>query len=179
MSGKIVAAAGRGHGHLFSRALAVVRAAAAVWVVSCFVIMTVAVWVQVGGRYFFNYSIASSVEVATLAQIWMVLVGAGIAARQDLHARIDALVNLFPLSVRRLLTAAAALLGLVFLLAIVVGAVPMLRQGQFQTTPSLGLPMWVPYLGLVIGPLYFAAEVLEMAARQWRGDAPAGGLDVF
>jgi C4-dicarboxylate transporter DctQ subunit len=153
-----------------SRSLQAVRTVAAVWVVTCFVVMAVAVWVQVGGRYFFNYSIASSIEVATIAQIWIVLVGAGIAARQDLHARIDALVNLFPLPIRRLLTGAASLLGLIFLLSIVVGAVPMLRQGQFQTTPSLGLPMWIPYLGLIVGPLYFAAEVMDMAVRQWRGE---------
>jgi TRAP-type C4-dicarboxylate transport system permease small subunit len=107
----------------------------------------------------------------------MVLVGAGIAARQDLHARIDALVNLFPLPIRRLLTGAASLLGLIFLLSIVVGAVPMLRQGQFQTTPSLGLPMWIPYLGLIVGPLYFAAEVVDMAVRQWRGEVVKTEID--
>jgi TRAP-type transport system small permease protein len=161
----------------FARSLQAVRTVAAVWVVTCFVVMAVAVWVQVGGRYFFNYSIASSIEVATIAQIWMVLVGAGIAARQDLHARIDALVNLFPLPIRRLLTGAASLLGLIFLLSIVVGAVPMLRQGQFQTTPSLGLPMWIPYLGLIIGPLYFATEVIDMAVRQWRGEVVKTEID--
>jgi TRAP-type transport system small permease protein len=161
----------------FARSLQAVRTVAAVWVVTCFVVMAVAVWVQVGGRYFFNYSIASSIEVATIAQIWMVLVGAGIAARQDLHARIDALVNLFPLPIRRLLTGAASLLGLIFLLSIVVGAVPMLRQGQFQTTPSLGLPMWIPYLGLIVGPLYFAAEVIDMAVRQWRGEVVKTEID--
>jgi TRAP-type transport system small permease protein len=161
----------------FSRSLQAVRTVAAVWVVTCFIVMAVAVWVQVGGRYFFNYSIASSIEVATIAQIWMVLVGAGIAARQDLHARIDALVNLFPLPIRRVLTGAASLLGLIFLLSIVVGAVPMLRQGQFQTTPSLGLPMWIPYLGLIVGPLYFAAEVIDMAVRQWRGEVAKTEID--
>ncbi len=165
--------------HWYSRALAVVRTAAAAWVVACFVVMTFAVWAQVGGRYFLNYSIASSTEVATLAQIWMVLVGAGIAARQDLHARIDALVNLFPPPLRRALTAATSLLGLVFLGAVVVGAVPMLRQGQFQTTPTLGLPMWVPYLGLLVGPLYFAAEVLDMAVRQWRGAPGPAATDAL
>ena len=162
-----------------SQALAAVRAAAAAWVISCFVVMTVAVWVQVGGRYVFNYSIASSTEIATLAQIWMVLVGAGIAARQNIHARIDALVNLFPLPARRALTASASLLGLIFLGAIVVGAIPMLQQGQFQTTPSLGLPMWVPYMGLVVGPLYFAVEVIDMAARQWRGETGPDEIDVM
>ena len=164
---------------LFARALTAIRAVAAAWVVACFAVMTIAVWVQVGGRYFFNYSIASSAEVATLAQIWMVLVGAGVAARQDIHARIDALVNLFALPVRRVLVAAASLLGLVFLFAVVVGAIPMLRQGQFQTTPGLGLPMWIPYLGLVVGPLYFAAEVIDMAVRQWRGEVRAVEVDAI
>ena len=163
--------------HLLSRILAAVRLTAAIWVITCFVVMTLAVWVQVGGRYMFNYSIASSTEVATLAQIWMVLVGAGVAARQNIHARIDALVNLFPLPVRRVLTLSASLLGLAFLLAIVTGAVPMIRQGQFHTTPGLGMPMWIPYLGLIVGPVYFAVEVIDMAVRQWRGETGPDEID--
>ena len=39
---------------LFARALAAIRAVAAAWVITCFAVMTIAVWVQVGGRYFFN-----------------------------------------------------------------------------------------------------------------------------
>lgn len=155
---------------LYARILSLVRAVAAGWVIVCFSMMTLAVLVQVGGRYFFNYSIASSAEVATLFQIWMVLVGAGVAARQDIHARIDALVNKFALPVRRALTLAVTALGIVFLLSIVVGAIPMIKNGQFQTTPTLGLPMWIPYLGLIVGPLYFAVEVIDMAARHWRGE---------
>lgn len=159
--------------NLYSKLLTVARAAAAGWVVVCFGIMTVAVLAQVGGRYFFNYSIASSAEIATLAQIWMVLVGAGVAARQDIHARIDALVLQFPLPIRRMLTVAVTVLGVVFLGAIVVGTLPMMRNGQFQTTPILGVPMWIPYLGLIVGPAYFALEVVDMAVRQWRGETTA------
>jgi TRAP-type transport system small permease protein len=155
----------------YQKVLSATRAVASAWVIVCFTIMTVAVLAQVGGRYFFNYSIASSAEIATLSQIWMVLVGAGVAAREDIHARIDALVNKFPVTVRRVLSLAASALGLVFLLSIVVGAIPMLQNGQYQTTPTLGLPMWIPYLGLVVGPLYFAVEVIDMAVRQWQGVA--------
>lgn len=153
----------------YSSILSAIRVIASGWVIVTFSIMTIAVLAQVGGRYFFNYSIASSAEIATLAQIWMVLVGAGVAAREDIHARIDALVNKFPTPARRALSLGASALGVVFLLAIVVGAVPMMQNGQYQTTPALGVPMWIPYLGLVIGPLYFAVEVVDMAVRQWRG----------
>jgi TRAP-type transport system small permease protein len=153
----------------YTKVLSAIRAVASAWVIVTFTIMTIAVLAQVGGRYFFNYSIASSAEIATLSQIWMVLVGAGVAAREDIHARIDALVNKFPVPVRRMFSLATSALGIVFLLSIVVGAMPMLKNGQFQTTPTLGVPMWIPYLGLVIGPLYFAVEVADMAVRQWRG----------
>ena len=163
----------------YSSILSVIRLIASGWVIVTFSIMTIAVLAQVGGRYFFNYSIASSAEIATLSQIWMVLVGAGVAAREDMHARVDALVNRFALPVRRALTLAASALGVVFLGAIVVGAIPMLENGRYQTTPILGLPMWIPYLGLLIGPVYFALEVIDMAVRQWRGELkPHGELEL-
>jgi TRAP-type C4-dicarboxylate transport system permease small subunit len=150
----------------------IVRITAAAWVVACFTVMTVAVWVQVGGRYLFNYSISWTGELATISQIWMVLVGAGVAARGDLHARIDALVVLLPAAVRRIIMLLTLGLGLWFLGSIVVGVIPMMRLGQFQTTPALGLPMTVPYLGLVIGPIYFACEMVALTGRNWTGREP-------
>lgn len=161
---------------VFDRVLSIVRAIAATWVVVCFSVMTIAVWAQVGGRYIFNYSIASASEIATISQIWMVLVGAGVAARHDMHARIDVLVNMFPPPIRRVLTLTASLLGLWFLLSIVRGSMPMLELGQFQTTPALQIPMWIPYLGLVVGPLYFAVEVIAAAVRNWRRAPTAAGV---
>ncbi|MCW5655819.1 TRAP transporter small permease [Hydrogenophaga sp.] len=153
--------------------LQAVRAVATAWVVICFIVMTVSVWAEVGGRYIFNYSIAASSELATMAQIWMVLVGAGLAARQDLHARVDALVNLLPRPVQRAMLLIGSGLGLVFLMSIVVGAVPIFERGLAQTTPSLGLPMAVPYAGLFVGPIYFAVEVVALTVRQWRGETVA------
>jgi C4-dicarboxylate transporter DctQ subunit len=162
-----------------ARMLSAVRWIAAAWVVACFVVMTIAIWVQVGGRYFFNYSIATSAEIATLAQIWMVLVGAGVAARFNLHARIDVLINLLPHRLRRVSALATAALSLWFLLAIVRGSMPMLAEGLDQTMPSLELPMLVPYLGLVIGPLYFAVEIVAALARQWsEGETNTGKSDI-
>ena len=155
--------------HLLSYALKGVRAAAATWVVICFVVMTVSVWAEVGGRYIFNYSIAASSELATMAQIWMVLVGAGLAARHDMHARVDALVNMLPKPLQRTLMLIGAGLGLVFLASIVIGAMPILEQGMHQTTASLGMPMTVPYLGLIIGPIYFGIEVIAQTVRLWNG----------
>lgn len=152
--------------------LAGVRRVAAAWVILCMTIMMVAVWVQVGGRYVFNYSISWTGEVATISQIWMVLVGAGLAARANLHARVDILIAMAPLGARRVLSAATLVLGLWFLAAIVIGTEPMIRNGLFQTTPALQLPMWIPYLGLVVGPVYFAVEMVALTVKTWSAQSP-------
>jgi hypothetical protein len=54
-----------------------------------------AVLVQVVGRYF-AFSIDWAAESATLAQVWMVLLAAGLAMRDELHVRVDALLNALP-----------------------------------------------------------------------------------
>jgi len=162
---------------ILSKALRGVRTLAAGWVIACFVVMTVSVWAQVGGRYIFHFSIAASSEIATLAQIWMVLVGAGVAARHDLHARVDALVNLLPTPLRRAVMTIGTLLGLVFLMSIVVGAVPIFERGLDQNTPSLGIPMAIPYGGLFVGPIYFAIEIVALAVRQWQGVPLASAIE--
>lgn len=159
--------------------LASVRAFAVIWVVACFLIMTLSVWTQVGGRYMFSYSISWTGELATIAQIWAVLVGAGIAERRRMHPRIDALLSLFPPNMRRALMVITTVLGLWFLAAIVIGTVPMMEMGQFQTTPSLGIPLIIPYLGLIVGPLYFAIELVMMAVHSWAApdDSVAGSAE--
>ena len=150
--------------------LTATRVIAAIWVMACFAIMTLSVWTQVGGRYFFNYSIAWTGELATIAQIWMVLVGAGIAVRRDMHARIDFVLTLLSKPIRRAVSLATLLLALWFLYAITRGAIPLMSLGRFQTTPALGIPLLVPYLGLVVGPVYFAVELCAAAFASWNGE---------
>lgn len=155
-------------------ALKATRGLAIAWVVACVVVMTLAVWIQVGGRYAFNYSFSWTSEIATISQIWMVLVGAGIAARQKMHARVDVLLELMPLAARRVVMLATLVLGLWFLFSITQGALALMQFGRFQTTPALGLPMLVPYGGLIIGPIYFGVEMIAMTVVAWNERTETG-----
>ncbi len=139
--------------------------------------MAVAVLIQVLGRYVFNYSIGWAAETATFAQIWMVLLGAGIAMRRNLHVGVDVLAQRLPVPVLRLLTLLIGAICLWFLWRAVVGSFGLIRIGQIQTSPALGIPMWLPYLSLPIGLAYFALELVLALVRRWRdprpGTAPA------
>jgi TRAP-type C4-dicarboxylate transport system permease small subunit len=150
-----------------------VRAAVAGVVILCFVYMTLAVLAQVFGRYVFNYSISWTEETARFAQIWVVLVGAGITMRRGLHVAVDALPAMLPLRPARALNIVVAAGGLWFLGVVVYGSMALIELGwMFERSPVLLVPMWIIYLCLPIGALYFAFEMVLSVIERW--DQPFG-----
>jgi len=130
--------------------------------------MAVVVLLQVLGRYVFNYSIDWSTETATFAQIWMVLLAAGIAMRRRLHVGVDVLVDALPRQLQRLFLIVTVILCLWFLWVAVQGSFRLIKVGFIQTSPALSIPMWLPYLSLPVGLSYFAFEFLLAMLKRWR-----------
>ncbi|MDT1062207.1 TRAP transporter small permease [Paracoccus sp. CPCC 101403] len=120
--------------------------------------MALAILAQVVGRYFFNYSIAWSEETATFAQVWLTLLGAGVAMRYNQHVGVDFLILKAPVGVQRIVNGAAFLLGIWFLGVVVVGSLSMLSIGLMVKSPALRLPMAIPYAALPVGFAYFLIE---------------------
>lgn len=134
--------------------------------------MIIAVLAQVGGRYLFNYAIDWTAETATFAQIWMVLLAAGLAMRDNLHVSVDVLANSVPPAVARLLIIIVAAACCWFLGQAIVGSFALMDIGRIQTSPVLQMPMWIPYLSLPVGLAYFGMELLLALALRWRAATP-------
>ncbi len=153
---------------VLARVVAGVRLAVAVLVVACFAYMTLAVLAQVFGRYVFNYSISWTEETARYAQIWVVLMGAGIAMRRGLHVAVDALAAMLPLRWGRALSLVIAAGALWFLGVVIYGSLPLIELGWlFETSPVLQLPMWIIYLSLPLGAGYLAVELVARVVERW------------
>lgn len=120
--------------------------------------MACAIMAQVIGRYFFNYSIAWSEETATFAQVWLTLLGAGVAMRYNQHVGVDFLILKTPMMVQRLVSGVALVLGVWFLGLVVVGSLSMVSIGLMVKSPALRLPMAIPYSALPVGFGYFLIE---------------------
>lgn len=148
------------------------RATVAGLVMLFFAWMLLAVLVQVVGRYF-AFSIDWASESATLAQIWMVLLAAGLAMREQLHVRVDALVNLFPVRVQRILSLVVALACLWFLSLTIRGSLAMIAVGTIERSPVLALPMWIAFLSLPLGLAYFGLELVLALAGASRPSSAA------
>ena len=99
--------------------------------------------------------------------------GAGITMRRGLHVAVDALPAMLPLRPARALSIVVAAGGLWFLGVVVYGSVALIELGwMFERSPVLLVPMWIIYLCLPIGALYFAFEMVLSVIERW--DQPFG-----
>ncbi|HBM58882.1 MAG TPA: TRAP transporter small permease [Citreicella sp.] len=146
-------------------------------VILLFSVMMTAVLVQVAGRYVFNYSIAQAAEIATFSQIWLVLLGAGVAVARGQHVAIDMLPAKLPLPMARVALVAIALVTVTFLAVLAWGSQPLLRMGEFQTSPALRIPMKWIYLCLPMGAAYMALELLLSVLQRWDDPFPPPQVD--
>ena len=153
---------------LFMRIVAGIRFIAATIVVICFAYMTVAVLAQVFGRYVFNYSISWTEETARFAQAWVILIGAGITMRRGRHVAVDSLPEKLPLPAARLLRIILACGCIWFLGIVVYGSFALIELGWlFEVSPVLSIPMWIIYLALPLGAVYFGVEIVLSVIERW------------
>jgi len=157
--------------------LAILRRCVEVALILLLTVMIVAVLAQVLGRYVFNFSIAGATEVATFAQIWMVLLGTGYAMRMRLHVSIETVVEMLPRTLARAIMVPVAGLCLWFLWVVFDGGLLLMDIGGMQTSAALQISMQIPYVALPLSAAYFALEVALRfgAIILGRDDVATGG----
>lgn len=138
------------------------------FLIALFTLMLSAVLVQIVGRYVFNYSIAGASEVATFSQVWLVLVGSGLAMSRHQHVAIDFLPAKLPVVLARIAMVSVAAVIIGFLTALAYAAMPLMKMGMIQTSPALKLPMWIMYLSIPVGTTYIALALVSNVCLQWR-----------
>lgn len=153
--------------------LETLRRIVALAVILIFVYMIGAVVAQVIGRYVFNFAVAGAEETATMAQIWMVLLAAGLAMRKGLHVGVDVMVQHLPVPLLRVINLVVSALALWFLWVLFEGSFQLLKIGSFQRSPALQIPMFYAYLVLPIGAAYFALEFVATMLPRIIGDPKA------
>jgi len=149
-------------GNIASQCLNYLRWAVAIITGTLFVIMVIAVAIQVVSRNL-NVPISRAGEIAVICQAWMVLLGAGLAMRYGQHVGIDVLIKKCPPRLQQTITIGAVSLCLWFLGVIFVAGIELMEIAKFQTT-STGIPMPLPYAALPVGSAYFA---LELVIAMW------------
>ncbi|PTV95906.1 TRAP-type C4-dicarboxylate transport system permease small subunit [Rhodobacter aestuarii] len=146
-------------------------------VILLFAVMMTSVLVQVAGRYIFNFSIAQASEIATFSQIWLVLLGAGIAVSRSQHVAIDVVPAMLPRAQARLALLAISGISIAFLAVLAYGSLPLIKMGAFQTSPTLRIPMKYMYFCLPAGAAYMALEMVLAVIQRWHDPFPSEQVD--
>lgn len=137
-------------------------------VIIFFSYMVIAVFYQVLGRYIFHYKLGIAAETATYAQIWMVLLAAGIAMKKNMHVGVDILLRVLPKKFQKIIIILSFILVLSFLILALKGCFALILVGFESTSPALGIPMWIPYLSVPIGIIYITLELLFVTISRYK-----------
>ncbi|MEP9386453.1 TRAP transporter small permease subunit [Mesorhizobium sp. KR9-304] len=139
-----------------------------------FAVMFLGFMIQIVSRYVFNMPVSWSLELCSIAYIWVIFWSCGILVSERRQILFDLLYNRFPPRARRAVALFnTATLGLVFLAAM-PGVVDYLLFLGRRTTMLLKLPMDIVYSCFVIFMLAVvvqaAIRVRRLLGRQWRAE---------
>ena len=119
-------------------------------------------------RYFTNFSFAFTEEISVSLLVFMTLVGAASAFRNNNHIHVTLLVDRLPAAGRRAvlvlaLVASAAMFGVLAW----YGARMAWDDYRYEvTSPALGLPQWVYSVWLPLLSLAIVLRLLQTMARK-------------
>ncbi|MGP4061062.1 TRAP transporter small permease [Halobacillus sp. H74] len=121
--------------------------------VSTLIITSFLVFIQVVLRYSFNYSLVWSEEAARYMIVWFIFIGSSIAVREKAHVAVDAVIVYLPKLWKTIFSVLASLAAMAFCIVLVISGFAIISNVMNfgSVTPSLGIPMYVPYLAIPVG----------------------------
>jgi C4-dicarboxylate transporter DctQ subunit len=130
-------------------------------------LMTVITFGQVIARYVFDYSFVWALELVTFLFAWLIFLGMSYGVRVGSHIGVDALVNVLPRRVARVVGAIAALCCIAYAVIAFVGSWRYVTtmHGIGTLAQDLPIPVWIPQAVL---PLGFALLTIRFAQVLWR-----------
>jgi TRAP-type C4-dicarboxylate transport system permease small subunit len=137
------------------------------------VVLTVSVFLQVLIRFVFKYPLPWTEEIARIAFVYCIFVGATIAVRENSHLQVDFLLVILPKKVARVLVFLGMLLVGVFLIFVTWQGVVLVLATGVQMSPVMQVPFRYLYLILPVSGaimlLYLVANMLALIRAKGEG----------
>lgn len=132
-------------------------------------IMVALIFTQVVGRYVFSSAPSWTEEMARYIHIFQVWIGASYAVKKRQHIRIEAFIDLFKGTSRKIIETLALLVwfGLAVFLAIFGTQLVIASFQNGQITPAMQIPMWLPFLAIPFGGAGMALRLIQQLITIW------------
>ena len=137
------------------------------------VVLTVSVFLQVLIRFVFKHPLPWTEEIARIAFVYCIFVGATIAVRENSHLSVDFLLVILPKRVARAAVFLGMLLVGVFLIFVTWQGVVLVLATGVQMSPVMQVPFKYLYLILPVSGalmlLYLVANMLALIRGKGEG----------
>ncbi|WP_147917134.1 TRAP transporter small permease [Ruania zhangjianzhongii] len=150
-----------------------------------FIVMILAMAIQVLNRTFWQFSMPWLEETSLFAMLYMVLIGTEAGLRDGSQIAVTMLPDKLRGRARLAVQLLAKVAVLVFSVVMLIGSYNLVQQQvtSGQTSPALGWPMWVPYGSFAISFLLIVvvqaiALVLQVRALIANDESIAMRIDV-
>lgn len=132
--------------------------------------MSLLLFVQVFMRYIMGASLSWSEELARYMFIWLIYLGISYGAKIMKHIKIEATLMLFPEKMRPYVVILGDVIFLLFSLYITYSSYGLVKKQMRlgQTSPAMGLPMWIIYAAPMIGFALTAIRELQTIVHRFR-----------
>jgi C4-dicarboxylate transporter DctQ subunit len=122
---------------------------------------------QVFSRYVLNSSIFWNEEFSRYCVIWIVFLGIAIAFKEEQHANITNLVDIFPpkISLLILLMSQSVLIFFLFYLIKYGFILAMNNLARGHISPAMQIPIWWAYFAIPVGAVSMLLQVLQKIIR--------------
>lgn len=140
----------------------IIRKAVETTIVSFFVILVAAVFLQVISRYIFNRPPAWTEELARYCQVWIILLASSICIRKGSHLAVDYFSGSLSRKVRKGIELFISILIIFYTAVLTVYGIRLMLVGQYQVSPAIQIKMSFVYL---IFPLGGALMCIEAVLR--------------
>lgn len=139
-------------------------------------VMTIVVLLGVFYRYVLTDPLVWSEELSTFAMVWVTMIGGSMGIKRYSHVGVSFLVDniSFLDRHRNAVGVLVNLLILFFLVMLLKEARTLALFASRQTSPALGISMFWPYCGLLVGGLMMAVQVVSQIV-----DGLTGGVEKF
>lgn len=126
-----------------------------------FALMTLVTLTNVVARFVFNRPIFWSAEMARYSFVWIIFLGAALAARNGSHIGMEVLMNKLPPRGKVFLKAAINCMIIIFLFVFTIVSFMQAFKAVDTESAAMQIPMLIPYLALPFGGIAMIVEVIK------------------
>lgn len=127
---------------------------------------------QVFGRYVLQNAPSWTEEAARYIHVFQVWLGASYAVKIREHIRVEAFINLFHGTIRKIMEIVSVIIWFFLALFLAIFGTKLvldsLRNGQ--VSPAIQIPFWIPFLAIPLGGAGMAFRLVQQLIQIYKGN---------